>query len=132
MKTYWGVKIQLQAFQTLALDGDEWSASCPAGFAPGVEVLGTLWRGGRVGPRTGFDGGGRNNAARTANRIPVVLLHLPQRFFPSPYLPFRLSLSRYYNSHLYYCALSASSEKTEKRFFPSACPHVSGTKTFGD
>jgi len=30
MKMYWGVQIQLHAFLTLALDGGEWSASCPS------------------------------------------------------------------------------------------------------
>jgi hypothetical protein len=34
MKACWGVEVQLHAFLTLALDGDEWSASQPQGKSP--------------------------------------------------------------------------------------------------
>jgi len=35
MKMYGGLEVQLQAFLTSALDGDEWSASCPGHFTLG-------------------------------------------------------------------------------------------------
>jgi hypothetical protein len=34
MKAYWGVDVQIHIFLTLALAGDEWSASRPCRFAP--------------------------------------------------------------------------------------------------
>jgi hypothetical protein len=36
-KAYGGVKEYLHVFLTSALDGDEWSASCPDRFTPGKE-----------------------------------------------------------------------------------------------
>jgi hypothetical protein len=30
MKKYWGMEVQLHAFSTSALEGSEWSASCPS------------------------------------------------------------------------------------------------------
>jgi hypothetical protein len=40
---------------TAALDGDEWSASCPGRFTPRERALGTHWIGGWVGPRDVLD-----------------------------------------------------------------------------
>jgi hypothetical protein len=40
---------------TSALDGGEWSASCPCNFTPGERVPGTQWLGGWVDPRVGLD-----------------------------------------------------------------------------
>jgi len=37
MKAYTGVEIQLHVFLNPALDGEEWSASCPDSFSPGVQ-----------------------------------------------------------------------------------------------
>jgi len=45
----------LHAFVTSALDGDEWSASCPGRFTPRERAPGTRWIGGWVGPRAGLD-----------------------------------------------------------------------------
>jgi len=39
MKMYGGVEVQLQAFLNSALDGGEWSASCPGHFTPGKHTL---------------------------------------------------------------------------------------------
>jgi hypothetical protein len=39
----------------LALDGGEWSASCPGHFTPRERSPGTHWIGGWVGPRAGLD-----------------------------------------------------------------------------
>jgi hypothetical protein len=39
----------------LALDGGEWSASCPGHFIPRERAPGTHWIGGWVGPRAGLD-----------------------------------------------------------------------------
>jgi hypothetical protein len=38
-----------------ALDGGEWSASCPGRFTPRERAPGTHWIGGWVGPRAGED-----------------------------------------------------------------------------
>jgi len=38
-------------FLILALDGDEWSASCPSHFISGVSVPGTHWIGSWVAKR---------------------------------------------------------------------------------
>jgi hypothetical protein len=43
----------LCAFFTSALDGGEWSASCPGHFIPRERAPGTQWIGGWVGPCTG-------------------------------------------------------------------------------
>jgi hypothetical protein len=40
---------------TLALDGGEWSASCPCHFTPRTRAPGTHWIGGWVAPRAGLD-----------------------------------------------------------------------------
>jgi hypothetical protein len=40
---------------TLALDGGEWSASCPGCFAAGERALGTPWIGGWMSPRAILD-----------------------------------------------------------------------------
>jgi hypothetical protein len=40
---------------TSALDGGEWSASCPSRFAPRERAPDTHWIGGWVGPRTVLD-----------------------------------------------------------------------------
>jgi hypothetical protein len=55
MKAYWGMEVYLHSFLTLALDGDEWSASRPCRFTPGVGAPGTHWIGGWVDPRGGLD-----------------------------------------------------------------------------
>jgi hypothetical protein len=55
MKTYWGVEVKPHAFLTSALDGGEWSASCPGRFIPWERAPATNWIGDRVGPRAGLD-----------------------------------------------------------------------------
>jgi hypothetical protein len=56
MKTYFGNGgIAPHAFLTSALDGGEWSASCPGRFTPRERVLGTHWIAGWVGLRAGLD-----------------------------------------------------------------------------
>jgi hypothetical protein len=56
MKVYGGVDVQIHAFLTSALIGDEWSASRPGRFIPWERAPSTHWIGGWVGPRTGLDG----------------------------------------------------------------------------
>jgi hypothetical protein len=55
MKTYWGVEVYLHALLTSALDGGEWSASCPGRFTPRERVPGTHWIGGSVSHYTHTD-----------------------------------------------------------------------------
>jgi hypothetical protein len=53
MKT-WGSGGIAPLFLTLALDGSEWSASCPVCFTVGERALDTHWIGGWVGLRVGL------------------------------------------------------------------------------
>jgi hypothetical protein len=57
MKAYGEVDVDqwIHAFLTSALDGGEWSASCPGRYTPGERASGAHWIGGLVGPRTGLD-----------------------------------------------------------------------------
>jgi hypothetical protein len=55
MKTYWGVEVELHAFLTSALDGDEWSTSRPGRFTPRERAPRTHWIGCWVGPRSVLD-----------------------------------------------------------------------------
>jgi hypothetical protein len=66
MKTYGKMKVQLNPFLTLALDGSERSASRPGRFTPGEG-------GGCVVPRAGQDAVGRQKfPASAGNGTPVV------------------------------------------------------------
>jgi hypothetical protein len=53
MKMYGEVEIYFHKFLTLAVDGSEWSVSCPGN--PGETATGTHWKGGWVGPRASLD-----------------------------------------------------------------------------
>jgi hypothetical protein len=55
VKAFRGVGVELHAFLTSALDGSEWSASCPGGFTPGKGSPGIHFIEGWVGPRAGLD-----------------------------------------------------------------------------
>jgi len=57
MKGYWGVEVLLL---TSALDGGEWSASCPGHFTSRERDPGTHWIGVWVGTRTILDVVGQN------------------------------------------------------------------------
>jgi len=52
---YWGVEVWLHALLTSALDGDEWSTSCPGRFTPRARAPHTPWIGGWVVPRAVLD-----------------------------------------------------------------------------
>jgi hypothetical protein len=51
MNMYGGVDVQIRIFLTLALVGDEWSASHPSRSTAGSRSPGTNWIGGWVRPR---------------------------------------------------------------------------------
>jgi hypothetical protein len=55
MKIYMRVEVQLHVLLTLALDGGEWSASCPGCFTPEKIVPSCHWIGGWVGSRPNLD-----------------------------------------------------------------------------
>jgi hypothetical protein len=55
MKEYGGLAVKIHVFLSSALVGGEWSDSHIGRFTSGEKSRGTLWIGGRVGPRTGLD-----------------------------------------------------------------------------
>jgi len=55
MKTCGVVEVQLHTFLTSALNGGEWSASCPSCCTHGKRVPRPHWIGGWVGPRASMD-----------------------------------------------------------------------------
>jgi hypothetical protein len=55
MKAYGAVDVYIHIFLTSALAGGDWSASLPGQFTPGERAPGTLWTGGWVDLRAGFD-----------------------------------------------------------------------------
>jgi hypothetical protein len=55
MKEYVGMDVYIHVFLTLALGGDEWSASRSGRFTPGERAPGTNWIGGWVDLRAGLD-----------------------------------------------------------------------------
>jgi hypothetical protein len=55
MEAYWGWRYSSTHSLTSALDGGEWSASCPGRFTPREGAPGTHWIGGWVGPRAVLD-----------------------------------------------------------------------------
>jgi hypothetical protein len=55
MKTYWGSGGIAPRILTSALDGGEWSASCPACFTPRERAPATHWIGSWVDPRAVLD-----------------------------------------------------------------------------
>jgi len=63
MKPYTGeAQTQLHSFSTLALDGDQLSASCHNHFTPVEKVPNTLRIGGWVDPRASPDGMGKEKS----------------------------------------------------------------------
>jgi len=62
-------------FLPLALEGSEWSASCPHYFTPGERAPGTHWIGGWVGPRAGLDT--EKFPAPARNQTPPTLIVQP-------------------------------------------------------
>jgi hypothetical protein len=58
MKAYWGVKVQVYAFLTLALAGGT------ARFSPRERAPGTHWIGGWVGPKKRSGRGGKDKNSR--------------------------------------------------------------------
>ena len=59
VKSIYGGNTGMAPFSTLALDGDQWSASCHKHFTPVEKVLNTLRIGGWVRPRASPDGMGK-------------------------------------------------------------------------
>jgi hypothetical protein len=61
-------------FLTSAIDGGEWSASCPGRFTFVERAPGSHWIGGWVGPTVGLDAVGSKEKSLTpiGNRIPAV------------------------------------------------------------
>jgi hypothetical protein len=88
VKVYEGVVVQLHAFLTSAVDGDEWSASRPGRFTLGERTSGTHFIGGWASPRAGLDAvmkrkipsphreSNSNLPARSLVTIPTELLRL--------------------------------------------------------
>jgi len=56
---YGGVELQIYAFLSLAVNGGEWSASCPCYITCGVSAPITHWKGSLMDARTGLDAMGK-------------------------------------------------------------------------
>jgi len=69
MKTYGGVEIWLHTFLTLALDGGEWSASCPGCFLAKSPQYPLDRRLGEAHSQSGC-GGKENKSLHTPTRNP--------------------------------------------------------------
>jgi hypothetical protein len=68
MMMFGGVEVYLHMFLIFALDGGEWSASCPRERAPGFH-----WIGGWMGPSAGLDAvAKRKILALSRNQPPVI------------------------------------------------------------
>jgi hypothetical protein len=76
------VAVQVYVFLISALNGDEWSASCPGRFIPDTHLLGDS-----VGPRVGLDALTKkniscpcweSNPSRPARRSVTIVTELPQ------------------------------------------------------
>ena len=52
---YKGVELQIHAVLSFAVNGGEWSASCPSYITRGVSAPITYWIGGLMDARTGLD-----------------------------------------------------------------------------
>jgi hypothetical protein len=83
-----GVDMYLQAFLTLALEGNEWSASRPSRFTSGEKAIGTYWMGDWEGPIAGLDAVAKrknpcprpeSNPGRPAHS-PVTMNELPRQY----------------------------------------------------
>jgi hypothetical protein len=75
LKTYCVMQAHLQTFITLALEGEDHSATCPGRFIPGKRTPGTQRTWDWVDPRAGQDTVARRKIpAPIRNRMPVVNL----------------------------------------------------------
>jgi len=88
MQAYRGVKLQLNSFLTLALDGDEWSTAGPGRFTPGKESWCPLdWRVGGPQSQHGRFGAGKISCSfRNSNPGPSnpKLVAVPTNDIPTP------------------------------------------------
>jgi hypothetical protein len=90
MKMHWGSGGIAHTFLIVALDGSEWSASCPGCFTPRERAPGTHWIGGWVGPRASLNTVVmRNILSPTRTQTPDHPAHSPVQhhwYIPVPYI----------------------------------------------
>jgi len=67
-KAYGGVEVQLHALIS-ALDGGEWTASCPDRVISGERAHDTHWIGRWVGPRAGLDAVAKRKNPKTCREL---------------------------------------------------------------
>jgi hypothetical protein len=72
MKAYWGVEAQFHAFLTSALDGGEWSVSCPGRLTPRERARRTHWIRGWVDPTASLEGGEEKNSQPLGLEPPII------------------------------------------------------------
>jgi hypothetical protein len=108
---------------TSALDGGEWSASCPSRFTPRGRFTGTHWIGGWVGPRAILDAVVKRKIPSPTTKI--LFSNLESNMGPPTYeeyvtrqprlsfLPYRVSQT---NSHKKFCQLLNDRRRSKTRY----------------
>jgi len=96
MKAYWGSGVIAPCILTLALDGNEWSASCSDCFTPRERVYGTHWLGSLVGSRASLDMVVKEEIPVSTRNQTLVIKPIAQSLYFSHIKGYTIILSEYH------------------------------------